>query len=232
MSDPQRLLARLTPRTVRYDIGRGGLPELTAQDIAHALALVPAGLGREVLEACWWPDGAALRRRHLRDAAVALVVPEIQRQQQRLIEAQTDLGIVRACLGWSGPVTGAQRAARDRAALRLEQVRKSPWPQTTLEMLPSLVSAVTHEMSHAHLCPACHGHVARCSAMLTRVCDVCHGSGVVPMSDRRRAAAIGRDESNYRWAWRNVYEWLLDRMRRAEQQAALELGEALRRDAA
>ncbi len=62
MTDPRRLLARLNPSTIRYDTLPGGVPELTAQDIAHALGLVPVGLGREVLQACWWPDGAALRR--------------------------------------------------------------------------------------------------------------------------------------------------------------------------
>ena len=48
MTDPRRLVARLNPTTVRYDVGRGGIPDLTAQDIAAALAFVPAGLGREV----------------------------------------------------------------------------------------------------------------------------------------------------------------------------------------
>ncbi|HHW4681296.1 MAG TPA: hypothetical protein ACQGQX_07375, partial [Xylella taiwanensis] len=200
MSNVRELMARLTPGTARYSTPHGGAPELTPQDIAHGLALVPSGLGRDVLEACWWPDGAALRRSHLRDAAVALVVPEIQRQQQRLAEARTDLGIAKACLGWSGPVTGVQRAARDRAALRLEQVKASLWPQTTLDMLPALVSAVISEMARPALCPSCNGRGERRVGALLKVCDVCNGSGIVAMSDRRRAEAIGRDESNYRRA--------------------------------
>ncbi|NBI37392.1 hypothetical protein FUT69_09615, partial [Xylella taiwanensis] len=61
---------------------------------------------------------------------------------------------------------------------------------------------------------------------------VCNGSGIVAMSDCRRAAAIGRDEAAYRRRWRGVYEWLLEQMRHAERQAALELHEALRREAA
>ncbi|AXI83015.1 hypothetical protein LPH50_08810 [Xylella taiwanensis] len=232
MSNPGELLARLTPGTVRYGVPHGGTPDLTAQDIAHGLALVPAGLGRDVLEACWWPDGAALRRSHLRDTDVALVVREIQRQQQRLAEARTDLGIAKACLGWSGPVTSAQRAERDRAALRLEQVKDSLWPQTTLDMLPALVAAVISEMAQPSLCPSCYGRGERRVGALLKVCDVCNGSGIVAMSDCRRAAAIGRDEAAYRRRWRGVYEWLLEQMRHAERQAALELHEALRREAA
>ena len=82
--NPREKWARLGPSTVKFDIGMGGgKPDLTNQDIAAALGMVPAGLGRELLEACWWPDGAALRRHKLRDAVIALVTPELQRQQRR-----------------------------------------------------------------------------------------------------------------------------------------------------
>ncbi|WP_434428420.1 hypothetical protein [Xylella fastidiosa] len=232
MTDPRRLLARLNPSTIRYDTLPGGVPELTAQDIAHALALTPAGLGREVLQACWWPDGAALRRGPLRDAAVALVVPEIRRQQQRLLEARTDVGIVKACMGWTRATTSAQQAALRRAEERLEEAKAQLWPQATLEMLPVLVAAVVDELSTPQLCPCCHGRGERRVGALVKVCTACGGSGAVPASDRKRAAALGRDESTYRTTWRSLYEWLLERMGVAERQAATQLQEALHRNAA
>ncbi|WP_375731496.1 hypothetical protein ACN28O_10425 [Xylella fastidiosa subsp. multiplex] len=232
MTDPRRLLARLNPSTIRYDTLPGGVPELTAQDIAHALALTPAGLGREVLEACWWSDGAALRRGPLRDAAVALVVPEIRRQQQRLLEARTDVGIVKACMGWTRATTSAQQAALRRAQERLDKLKAHLWPQATLEMLPVLVAAVVDELSTPQLCPCCHGRGERRVGALVKVCTACGGSGAVPASDRKRAAAIGRDESTYRTTWRSLYEWLLERMGVAERQAATQLQEALQTDAA
>ncbi|RWA36641.1 hypothetical protein [Xylella fastidiosa] len=230
--NPRRLLARLNPSTIRYDTLPGGVPELTAQDIAHALALTPAGLGREVLEACWWPDGAALRRGPLRDAAVALVVPEIRRQQHRLLEARTDVGIAKACMGWTRATTSAQQAALRRAEERLEEAKAQLWPQATLEMLPVLVAAVVDELSTPQLCPCCHGRGERRVGALVKVCTACGGSGAVPASDRKRAAAIGRDESTYRTTWRSLYEWLLERMGVAERQAATQLQEALQTDAA
>lgn len=108
--NPRETMARLGPSTVKFDIGRGGgKPDLTNQDIAAALGMVPAGLGRELLEACWWPDGAALRRHKLRDAVIALVTPELQRQQRRLAEARTDLGLAEVCIGWGGAATAEQR---------------------------------------------------------------------------------------------------------------------------
>ncbi|MDS9990407.1 hypothetical protein LZ754_06735 [Xylella fastidiosa subsp. multiplex] len=223
MTDPRRLLARLNPSTIRYDTLPGGVPELTAQDIAHALALTPAGLGREVLEACWWSDGAALRRGPLRDAAVALVVPEIRRQQQRLLEARTDVGIVKACMGWTRATTSAQQAALRRAQERLDKLKAHLWPQATLEMLPVLVAAVVGELSTPQLCPCCHGRGERRVGALVKVCTACGSSGAVPASDRKRAAALGRDESTYRTTWRSLYEWLLERMGVAERQAATQL---------
>lgn len=59
------------------------------------------------------------------------------------------------------------------------------------------------------------------------LCKVCGGSGLLQASDRRRASAIGRDESTYRAKWRGVYEWLLQKMTEAEQEAAWALMIAL-----
>ena len=92
--NPREAMGRLGPTTVKFDIGRGGgKPDLTNQDIAAALGMVPAGLGRELLEACWWPDGAALRRHRLRDAVIALVTPEHQPGTQQHADGGADLGI-------------------------------------------------------------------------------------------------------------------------------------------
>ncbi|MDD0873514.1 hypothetical protein LOD73_11355, partial [Xylella fastidiosa subsp. multiplex] len=85
------------------------------------------------------------------------VVPEIRRQQQRLLEARTDVGIVKACMGWTRATTSAQQAALRRAEERLEEAKAQLWPQATLEMLPVLVAAVVDELSTPQLCPCCHG---------------------------------------------------------------------------
>ncbi|HYG07333.1 MAG TPA: hypothetical protein VD865_13140 [Stenotrophomonas sp.] len=232
MADVRELLARLNPQTIKFDIGKGGgVPALTNQDIAAALAMVPAGLGRELLEACWWPDGAALRRHRLRDAVIALVAPELQRQQRRLADARTDLGLAEVCMGWSGTVTVEQRAERDRAAQRLGQIKRQCWPLSTLESLPTLATAIIREIARCNHCPMCEGRGQVMSGALLVSCTVCSGSGIVPISDRARASAIGRDESTYRESWRSVYEWMLARMREAEQEAAWHLLRALDRAA-
>lgn len=225
-------MARLGPSTVKFDIGRGGgKPDLTNQDIAAALGMVPAGLGRELLEACWWPDGAALRRHKLRDAVIALVTPELQRQQRRLAEARTDLGLAEVCIGWGGAATAEQRANRDAAQQRLGRVKAQCWPISTLESLPTLAMAVISEIAHRPHCGSCEGRGQSVSGELLMTCKLCGGSGLGQVSDRRRAAAIGRDESTYRSKWRGVYEWLLQRMTEAEQEACWAMSSALSRAA-
>lgn len=221
-------MARLGPSTVKFDIGRGGgKPDLTNQDIAAALGMVPAGLGRELLEACWWPDGAALRRQKLRDAVIALVTPELQRQQRRLAEARTDLGLAEVCIGWGGAATAEQRANRDAAQQRLGRIKAQCWPISTLESLPTLAAAVIGEIAKRPHCAACEGRGQAMVGELLVPCKVCGGAGLGPVSDRRRAAAIGRDEAAYRRTWKPVYEWLLGKMVEAEQDAAWHMQHAL-----
>lgn len=234
MADVREMLARLNPTTVKFDVGKGGgMPELTNIDIAGALGMVTPGLGREVLEACWNPDGARLRRYKLRDAVVALVEPEVRRQRNRLWEAGLDLQLAKQAAAWSGSgMTHEQRVALDQARSRYEQVQDQCWPKSAMDSLPTLAGAVLSEIAKANHCEACTGRGERLVGETVRVCTECGGRGIVPVSDRRRAKAIGRDVAAYQRTWRPVYLWLLDQMRDAEQQAARELAGALNRDAA
>lgn len=232
MHNARYLLSRLNAPGMRYTPRSDGRPELTASDIAHALGFITDTLGAEVLLACWWPDGAVSRRERLQAAVIALVKPEIKKQHDQITDARLDSGIVEACMRVTRTVTAAQRAARARAESRLKTLKETAWPQKTLETLPALVTAVVHEIAQPRDCPACHGRGKVRNGVLMRTCTVCGGSGTVPISDRKRAAALGRDVSTYCKKWRGVYEWLLDTLRAAEQRAAAELKAALREDAA
>lgn len=233
MADIREKLARLNPTTIKFDVGNGGgTPDLTNIDIAGALAFVAPGIGREVLEACWWPDGAALRSHKLRDAVIALVEPEVRRQQKLLAEARIEVGLAQACMGWAGAVTAEQRQELERARGRLEALIASCWPRSTMESLPTLAGAVLAEIATANHCELCAGRAEVIVGTVVKVCEQCSGRGIVPVSDRKRAAAISRDEAVFRRNWREVYIWVLDRMREAEQNAASQLAQALRREVA
>lgn len=236
MGDVRELMARFGPTTVKFDTGGGGggAATLTTQDIAAALAYVKPGLGRELLEAMWWPDSAARRRDHLRQAVIGLVAPEFNRQQQALSIARTELGIAKASMGWCGSaVTDLQRREYARAEAKLDATRALCWPTNTMEQLGALAGAVIAEMRDARCCKACNG--LRVQAGPEGVgaveCERCEGRGFEQLSGRSRAAAIGADQSAYRRFWLPVYEWMIAHMRAAEHEAARAWKRALSRAA-
>lgn len=68
-------------RSVRFDVGQGrGALSLSTSDIAAALGMVPAGLGREGMEAVYLPDGAIRYRGKLAEAVLSIVRPELTRR--------------------------------------------------------------------------------------------------------------------------------------------------------
>lgn len=229
------LASRMGPTTQRFDAGcGGGRPELTTQDIAAALAYVPDGLGRELLEVLWWPESAARRREHLRKAVIGLVAPEFIQQMHGLATARTEFGIAKASIGWGGgPVTDMQRRELSRAESALDEARAAAWPNNTMEQLGVLASAVIEEMASCGCCKACDGLRIQSAPEGGGVveCEACGGMGLEQLSGRRRAAAIGADKSAYQRFWQPVYEWMLERMRSAEHVAAESLSSALNRAA-
>jgi hypothetical protein len=228
------LSSRMGPTTVKFDTGRGGTPDLTTQDIAAALGMVPAGLGRELLEALWWPESAARRRDHLRTAVITLMAPEFTKQMHALANARTDLGIAKACIGWGGgAVTDAQRQELRRAEAALDNARAAVWPNNTMEQLGVLAGAVIAEMASCGCCKACGGLRIQASVGGNGVveCEACRGMGLEQLSGRKRALAIGADKSAYQRFWQPVYEWMLAHMRSAEHVAAESLSRALSRAA-
>lgn len=235
-SKARELLAgRMGPATQRFDAGcGGGRPELTTQDIAAALAYVPDGLGRELLEALWWPESATCRREHLRKAVIGLVAPEFIRQMHGLATARTEFGIAKACMGWGGSqVTEVQRRELRRAEDALEKARAVAWPNNTMEQLGVLAGAVIAEMANCGCCKSCDGTRIQAAPAGGGVveCEACGGMGLEQLSGRKRGVAIGADDAAYRRFWRPVYEWMLERMRSAEHVAAEQFSRALNRAA-
>lgn len=210
MSHAVEMLGRLNPATIRYNTGRGGLPELTAQDIAGAIAFVPAGLGREMLLAVGWPDGANMRR--VMELACDLAHAELQRQH----EAITRAGIAHSIDSWN------KRRVPAKPALAQH------WPRTSHERLPAIVAACVDEIAKPNHCASCEGRGEIHRGDLKVMCPQCGGSGIVPVSDRKRAAAMGLSHQTYsERGWDRVYNWMLSAMRDSYYPAARALNAAL-----
>lgn len=200
MSVP-KLFARLNPSTIRYDVGRGGLPELTATDIAGALAFVPAGLGRELMCRIWWPAGAELTEEKLDRLLADALFGEWYRRAQELLHAQ--LAVAAA-----STVFDARRGKG-----MLLRAKENMWPRLDGDgegkgTYALIRRAVLVEMGAAAKCPRCRGRGQVVDASRVITCPSCEGRGRANVSDRARADMIQREASVYRRTWAPVYEWL------------------------
>ncbi|MGN6094235.1 MAG: hypothetical protein ACTHOL_17940 [Luteibacter jiangsuensis] len=229
MSNVRKLVARLNASTCRFDIGRGGIPELTPQDIAGALGMVPRGLGREVFEACWWPDGALIRHRALRDAVLALVVPEIAKRDAVMRNCRLDVQIAESSMGWSaGRVTAEQIAELRKRNYLLEQAQATAWPKNVIEKLPIMTKALIVEIGKGQHCEACSGaSEITLEGGLRKVCEKCGGTGQSRSPDLQRAKAMCMDSRSFVRTWKPVYEWMLAKFRESEAIAAKRFMHAL-----
>lgn len=228
MNNARELLSSRTgPKTMSFDGSAGGP---STEEILAALAYVPDGLGRELLEALWWPESGQRRREQLRQAVIALAAPEFTRQMHTLADARTDYGIAKASMGWGGgQITDVQRRQLRRTEEALEGARAVTWPNNTMEQLGVLAGAVIAEMAGACECARCGGRKVVLDPAIAGVvnCSDCGGSGFEPLSGRKRANAIGADCSAYSRFWRPVYEWMLYHFRQAESRAANRFSRAL-----
>ena len=197
MTHPAYLLARLNPKTVRHDIGAGGLPDLTTTDIAAALAFVPEGLGREMICRVWWPDGAKLTARDLDQLLMEAQLEEWRARGQALLDAQLLEAV-------------ADTADKRRyAKLRMETAKLRMWPRVGGDnsCYGPIRRAVLAEISAATKCPACQGRGALLVDRRIATCAGCDGHGHLRVSDRSRAEMIGKDHKAYQRIYSKVYEW-------------------------
>ena len=211
--DVGQLLARMNPKTVNYLGVGGGEPELTTADIAGALAFVPKGLGRAVLEAVYWPGGETLRSSELIDEVIKVVIAELSRQAKELSDASLDVQLVQVAIRYKRAIpTSFQKQALTRAQLRLEAIKTAAWPKNTLERIPVIVKAIIAELSGAVECNKCNGRGELIKDGHIIKCDSCSGLEYIFNSDHQRAQQISCDKSLYSRRWKNVYEWIFHRI--------------------
>lgn len=185
MVDRREMLACLNAQTVRFDVGQGGgAPSLTTSDIAAALGMVPTGLGREVMEAVYLPDGAIRHRGKLAEAVLAIVRPEFSSRARALAEAEDDLNFSREMVSLSrrSPSDAQRRILKERGAA-VERARAQAWPKNTCQHLSRMVDAVVLELASGNRCPNCRGT----GIVNDRGCLECRNNGIESLPDRRRA---------------------------------------------
>jgi len=210
------LMARLNPATVRYDIGRGGMPELTPSDIAAAIGMVEPGLGRELMCRLWWPAGAELSPESLDSLVTGLLMGEWTARKDALVMAQLKTEYA------------TNERQRREAKQKQEEAAARMWPRIGMgSPYAAIRSAVLAEMSADCLCPACRGRAFLLHEGKLAGCKFCSMTGRAKVSDRARAEAIGVNRETYRLSVAPIYEWLLQACADALEPARKALGKRL-----
>lgn len=193
MTDVRELLARLNPTTIRMDIGTGsggGVAVLTNTDIAAALGMVPAGLGRDLMELLHGPDPSRADIVKVMGGITRMTMEERNRRSRIYFDARTTLGIA-DCIAEFERDQGEQ-TRRNLGVLRarVAVARDRLFPERLEGRMPQIAAVAIGYMKHERL------------------------------SNRQRAAAIGVSESTYREAWAAVVDWLITEIVEVEQTAA------------
>lgn len=231
MANVRKLMGRLNAATCRFDIGRGGIPDLTPQDIAAALAMVEDAFAREVFCAVWWPDGAKLTRDNLLRLVALKQRQEIERQMRKVQVARLELHIVNDEIAARRNLTDEMRRERERAERKLADAKRASWPQDSA-MYHTIRLAALEELASPNLCRTCNGIGVALAGDLKIACVACSGHGTVAVSDLQRAGRLKRDARAYDRNWKSAYEWTFAEMRDAESAAASVVEGWLDREAA
>ena len=220
---PAYLLARLNAKSMRYDGVGGGRGDLSPQDIAAALSFVKPGLGRELLEHVWWPDGSRRRKFVLNDLLTDLQFSEYSRLEVAMYAALAGVAV--------GP-TGEERKRAHAAYAKAHACR---WPSWIKRLEPLELSegyglirlAALEELSKPRSCSECDGRGEVPKRELIVICARCKGAGRLPYGPTWRAAQLKMKEPSFKKTWERPYEWLFNRMADALAQASDDLVDAV-----
>lgn len=199
--DVREKMAQLNASPIRYDICPSGAGS-TENPYAMALGFVPAGMGRDLLEYLYWPDGAALRGAAIYRSIVKVLMAEWSRRQSLLASARAAYGMAASIANFNRRQDEATKREIEILKSRVAVARQNAWPDNVEDRLPLLIPLLLRAMKGEKL------------------------SGV------ERAKAMNMSESAYREGWNSAYEWGLTAMIDAEADAARTMERALRDRAA
>lgn len=203
MNNVRELLARLNPTVARLEgAAGGGVVELSNIDIAGALGMVPAGIGRDLLELLHGPDPSRGDILRVLEGITRMALEERNRRSKDYADARATWGIAECMARFNRDRD--ERTVRHLEILkaRVAIARDRLWPERLEERMPEIATVAIGYMKGERL------------------------------SNRERATALGVGDSTYREGWAEVVDWLLTQMLEAEQCAANRFCHALQQLAA
>lgn len=222
-----KIMARLNAPSVQYGASRGGIPEITTQDIAGALADISDPLARDVLCAIWWPDGASRTKVPVETAIRDLILREFSARCRALHAAKLRLQNVEANYFAKRAPNSEDQVELSRAQSAVESSKAAAWP-SVMKKYAKIVNAVLTEVSFPRHCAACAGKGFRVKSEGLKVdCEKCGGYGERGESKTWRAKQLDVSEQNFHRHWQPVYDWTYSLVVGLERTAAQQLRAAI-----
>lgn len=217
MTRAAELLARLNPSTCRFDMGNGGITELTNIDIAGALGMIRERMGRAVLEVTAWDRNAPGVLADLRRMLQGQVI-----ERMRWINAELqDAAIVEL-------LSDDEHEIR-RARQNTDRLRAMALP-TRIESVHAVLDLVLFELTFPNHCPVCRGRKTFQHGALVVDCTHCGSTGRCRITDEDRAAALKLSVGGYRKSREKVLrDWLAGVLGSLSQTAERQLTAAIAR---
>lgn len=243
--NPRELIARLNVPAVRYEIGRGGIPELTNIDIAAALGMIGKrqladgtwvddegmAFARDVFMALWWEDGAKRGRVVLDDRIRQLILREFGERGKALSVAKLEQHMAETEIAAKKNPTAFDDRILRACKAAVADAKERVWSYNA-SIFAAIPGAVIYEIHHPRYCDDCRGRGEVRATGLLMVCPVCKGSRVKPEKSIERAKQLRTPYVNYRQRWQRIYEWTYGLVTRADAEAAKAFGRAVSRDLA
>lgn len=224
--NPRELLARLNVPVIRYQLGRGGIPELTNIDIAGALGMIQDPFARDVFQTVWWADGARFAETELAQTVLRMVMTEHGNRQKALVAARLELNIAQCGLEVKRRPTDIDRQIIRDCEMAVSQANHRAWPWSP-QVYARLYSATISELRSPRHCPVCHGRGEVFRGDLKITCVQCGGTGTKHEKLKHRASLLDVDYKLYRKTWCKVYDWTFGLVRDAEIRGARDFARAV-----
>lgn len=231
--NPRELLARLNVPAIRFEIGRGGIPELTNVDIAGALGMIENGFARDVLCVVWWPDGCQRLAESMAEGMRIALLTEYAARERAHVAAKMDHHLADSAVSAKAKHLRTEKEGKIVADLKAEidRAKRRCWPWN-VERYIAIFPAVVEEMRSPRRCSICEGRGTYLIEGLVKDCKRCAGTGVRHGTIGWRAERLGiKDRHRFR-VWEPVYEWVYRKVADAEAAGAKELSRVVAREVA
>jgi len=218
--DVRRIIGRLYPAAMKYEVGNGGVPVFTQADICAAIAMAAQAdrFATEVWCAVWYESSKAdglIRHRQCEEYLRRVQAVEIGRLAAHIAESEAE--------DHAG-VPGVRRALSAARAER-DEAEASRWPAYSARY-GLIRKTVIADLGSAKVCPTCAGRGHVTSGTLVVNCAHCGGTGRKPASERQRAEALGISRPSLA-RWQDVYDWTRELCARAEKRGTVLLRQTL-----